>query len=74
MKNIFKRIISIITLRTDPLDPVHHCNIHKQFGCSHVDGFLCNMRTCNITVTQHVTPMSTKAIKPEFWKDIDYQS
>ena len=37
-------------------DPVKHCNVYKQVGCAHVDGFLCDMRTCDITVDLRVTP------------------
>jgi len=29
-------------------DPVHSCDVHKQIGCSHVDGYLCNVNTCDI--------------------------
>lgn len=32
------------------LDPVKRCEVYKQFGCSHVDGFLCQVETCNIEV------------------------
>lgn len=27
-------------------DPVKHCETYKTTGCSHVDGYLCNMDTC----------------------------
>lgn len=27
-------------------DPLKHCEIYKEQGCSHVDGFLCNVDTC----------------------------
>ena len=32
-------------------DPVRHCAAYKDIdngSCAHVDGYLCNMRTCNI--------------------------
>lgn len=29
-------------------DPVKHCEVYKSIGCSHVDGFLCDMDTCDI--------------------------
>jgi len=32
----------------DKKDPVYYCDVYKKKGCSHVDGFLCNMDTCNI--------------------------
>jgi len=30
-----------------PVDPIHHCEIYRSHGCSHVDGFLCNVSTCD---------------------------
>lgn len=27
-------------------DPVKECELYKDFGCSHVDGFLCNCGDC----------------------------
>ena len=30
------------------VDPVFHCAVYKQEGCSHVDGFLCNYEDCDI--------------------------
>ncbi len=30
------------------LDPVYSCDFYKTKGCSHVDGFLCDMKTCSI--------------------------
>lgn len=32
-------------------DPVRHCPVYKDLengSCAHVDGFLCDMKTCNI--------------------------
>ncbi len=29
-------------------DPVKNCDVYKKEGCSHVDGFLCDMKTCDI--------------------------
>lgn len=29
-------------------DPVRHCKVYNEIGCSHVDGYLCNMNTCSI--------------------------
>ena len=29
-------------------DPVWGCEVYRTDGCAHVDGFLCNMNTCNI--------------------------
>ena len=32
----------------DPTDPVRHCKVHRETGCAHVDGFLCDMSECQI--------------------------
>ena len=29
-------------------DPVKYCQVYKEIGCAHVDGYLCDMRTCDI--------------------------
>jgi hypothetical protein len=29
-------------------DPVKHCELYKDDGCSHVDGFLCDYETCEM--------------------------
>lgn len=29
-------------------DPTKHCTVHKEIGCAHVDGYLCEMKTCDI--------------------------
>ncbi len=29
-------------------DPVHRCLVFKRHGCCHVDGILCDMKTCSI--------------------------
>lgn len=29
-------------------DPVHSCLVYKRHGCAHIDGYLCNMKTCNM--------------------------
>ena len=29
-------------------DPVYSCEVYNSQGCSHVDGFLCDMATCDI--------------------------
>lgn len=31
-------------------DPVKHCNLYKEEGCSHVDGMLCDFSTCSMRV------------------------
>lgn len=32
-------------------DPVKHCKSYRDRGCAHVDGFLCDTRTCTILST-----------------------
>ena len=29
-------------------DPVKHCDLYKNEGCTHVDGFLCDYDTCTM--------------------------
>lgn len=29
-------------------DPVKHCEVYRGIGCTHVDGYLCDMETCDI--------------------------
>ena len=29
-------------------DPVFHCEFYKKNGCTHVDGYLCDMPSCEI--------------------------
>lgn len=29
-------------------DPVKHCPVYKAEGCSHVDGYLCDLPSCSI--------------------------
>lgn len=38
-----------------PPDPVKHCQIYKTVGCVHVDGMLCDMRTCNAKLDVTIT-------------------
>jgi hypothetical protein len=30
------------------IDPLDYCDVYREQGCSHVDGFLCNMEHCEI--------------------------
>lgn len=43
--NPFKMLINILT---DNNDPIAHCEVYKSKGCAHVDGMMCNMKTCTI--------------------------
>lgn len=49
---VFDKIPSVIRkikiFFNDPNDPVKNCIVHKTEGCAHVDGFLCDMKTCDI--------------------------
>lgn len=29
-------------------DPVKHCELYRDEGCAHIDGFLCNLDTCEM--------------------------
>jgi hypothetical protein len=52
-----KYIAKLIScFKADQFDPVRNCNVYKTLGCSHVDGFLCDMRTCGINHEVRITP------------------
>lgn len=44
-------------------DPVKNCNVYKTVGCAHVDGMLCDMRTCTITVTATIKPQKISEVE-----------
>jgi hypothetical protein len=46
MKLIEKVVIWYKTRKAN--DPVRSCKVHKEIGCAHVDGYLCDMGTCSI--------------------------
>ena len=29
-------------------DPVYYCSLYRDFGCSHVDGYLCDFPDCTM--------------------------
>lgn len=29
-------------------DPVKACTVHKEIGCTHVDGYMCDTKECDI--------------------------
>lgn len=31
-----------------PPDPLIHCDLYREHGCTHVDSFLCDVRTCTV--------------------------
>jgi hypothetical protein len=54
-------------------DPVYSCDVHKsKEGCSHVDGFLCDMATCDI-LKKHKISIMTPQQKVEFLRKLDDQ-
>ncbi len=45
---ILKSIIAFLNGGQDvPPDPRKHCTLLRDEGCAHVDGYLCDTRTCN---------------------------
>ena len=48
IKHIINKIISFFDLTKD--DPLYHCDLYKDKGCSHVDGFLCDYPKCCINI------------------------
>lgn len=65
MKNFIAKAINFI-IRSDKNDPVKHCQVYRTFGCAHVDGFLCNMDTCNISVRANFKPRKVILIEPSY--------
>jgi len=44
-----KRIENILTkLYGRTTDPLRDCSLYKNEGCSHVDGFLCEVSSCEM--------------------------
>lgn len=35
-------------------DPVKYCEVYKESGCSHVDGYLCNFKKCSIRLEKEI--------------------
>jgi len=31
-------------------DPCKHCSVHREIGCAHVDGILCDFDTCSMRI------------------------
>lgn len=59
MKNIFKSS-----------DPCKSCEVYKQIGCSHVDGYLCDFPSCSILEDFLQDNKSTYTCKfPDKYKD-----
>jgi hypothetical protein len=46
-------------------DPVRHCKVYKTVGCAHVDGMLCNMKTCDVEATIKITPTGMQEVLRE---------
>ena len=45
VKKLFSNLLFAILTKNDP---VFHCDVYKEKGCSHVDGFLCDFETCSM--------------------------
>ena len=45
------------------LDPAKHCAVYRVAGCAHIDGMLCNVRTCTIKISVEVSPRDVKEVK-----------
>lgn len=45
------------------LDPLKYCHYYKKHGCSHVDGFLCNVSTCSTSEEYNKDLLRTQKIK-----------
>ena len=51
-------------------DPVHNCDVYTDLGCSHVDGYLCDMKTCGI-LKKHKISVMTPQQKVDFVRKLD---
>jgi len=47
---------------SDSDDPVRNCRVYRKLGCAHVDGMLCNLRTCDVVVHLEVSPSGMKEV------------
>ena len=57
---MIRSIVENIKWSIDNPDPVKVCKVYKTVGCAHVDGPLCNPKTCNIEVHVIVSPKRVK--------------
>jgi hypothetical protein len=48
-------------------DPVKYCELYRDSGCSHVDGFLCHLETCEERL-EYVELLKKKILKPQIVK------
>ena len=48
-----------------PPDPVKHCQVYRAVGCAHVDGPLCDMRTCDVDVIVQFRPKFQRIVNKE---------
>ena len=44
-------------------DPVKSCEVYKESGCAHVDGFLCNMKKCTILSDRRAMAISKEGVE-----------
>lgn len=51
-------------------DPVINCKVHKEIGCAHVDGYLCDMKDCEIRENYEVE-LAQQMINKEVKKSRD---
>lgn len=60
------KIIQIIRnwLSSTKPDPVKNCMVYKEVWCTHVDGILCNMMTCDITALKLSNMIDVDVISP----------
>ena len=59
-EKLYKFFNSVTPANIDiPPDPTKHCQVYKACGCVHVDGPLCDVRTCEVKVT--ITPKTIES-------------
>lgn len=50
-------------------DPVRHCDLYKDEGCSHVDGYLCEFDSCDMRY-QHGIRKGAEAMAREIDREV----
>lgn len=47
--NLFNKIKELFNS-----DPVYNCKVYTKIGCSHVDGLLCDFKTCSLRLEESI--------------------
>ena len=64
-ETVYSRFINKEPTVEIPPDPVKHCQVYRAVGCAHVDGPLCDMRTCDVDVIVQFRPKFQRIVNNE---------